>query len=214
MNILIFAGNKNLNVDFIKKYISEDMFIIACDGGLDIIDKLGVIPNVIIGDMDSVNKDLLIADKYKKTKIIRFNEDKDFTDLDLVLLEVQKLDLEYENIYIFGATNGRADHYMANIFLLQKYLHLKNLSLVDEINKIYVVDGAKRVEKSKKYLSLIPLTETVNVTLEGVKYPLDMHTVKKMQTLMISNEIVSDYALITIHHGIVLVIEADTDLSF
>lgn len=209
MNILIFAGNKDVNIDFIKTYISEDMFIIACDGGLDIIHKLGLIPNIILGDMDSVDKNLLTVDKYINSKIIKFNEDKDFTDLDLVLLEVEKLDLEYENIYIFGATNGRADHYMANIFLLQKYIHINNLCLVDERNKIYVIDGDKRVEKSKKYLSLIPLTETVNVSLYGVKYPLKDYTVTKLETLMISNEIVSDYAQITVHNGVVLVIEAD-----
>lgn len=82
MKTLIITGG-NLNKDFTKEYLKKYSFdlIIAVDRGLEVLDTLKVTPNYIIGDFDSINKEIL--DKYKEKnniKIMTLNPEKDFTD--------------------------------------------------------------------------------------------------------------------------------------
>lgn len=82
MKTLIITGG-NLNKDFTKEYLKKYSFdlIIAVDKGLEVLDKLEVKPNYIVGDFDSINKEIL--QKYKvhhNIKIITLNPEKDFTD--------------------------------------------------------------------------------------------------------------------------------------
>ena len=82
MKTLIITGG-NLNRDFTKEYLQKYSFdlIIAVDKGLEILDTLEVEPNYIIGDFDSINKEIL--QKYKahnNIKIMTLNPEKDFTD--------------------------------------------------------------------------------------------------------------------------------------
>lgn len=82
MKTLIITGG-NLNKDFTKEYLKKYSFdlIIAVDKGLEVLDKLEVKPNYIVGDFDSINKKVL--DKYKKNSsinIMTLNPEKDFTD--------------------------------------------------------------------------------------------------------------------------------------
>lgn len=105
------------------------------------------------------------------------------------------------------------DHSLANIHILKYALDAKiPCHIVDEYNKIYLIDDNKILYKNKmygKYISLIPLTSRVeDITLKGFKYPLDQYSLSIGVSLGVSNEIVEETASIELKNGILIVIES------
>ena len=84
--------------------------------------------------------------------------------------------------------------------------------ILDEHNRIYLIDTEKTLEKDKvygKYISLIPLTSTVEgLTLTGFKYPLNHYTLPIGTSLGISNEMIEDSAHVKMEKGILIVVES------
>lgn len=198
------------NGDDVDKTSFENMnidYVICADGGLEKAEKLQVVPDLILGDFDSVHGDVL--EKYKKSsEIMKYPAEKDFTDMELSIeIAVKK---GFRDIVLVGATGGpRLDHSLANMMLLEKYYKLGiNIIIVDNNNKIQIISNNCNMLLDKKretFVSLIPLTEEINgLTLEGFKYPLDRVIVKRGSTLCVSNEIISDKGRIILERGTAL----------
>lgn len=186
--------------------------IIAGDRGLEALYQLKIIPNHVVGDFDSVSPEIL--EFYKKQSQISFhtfNSEKDNTDTDIALkLAIQ---MKSSKITIMGALGKRMDHAIANIHILKEALAANiPCQILDEHNRIYLINKEITLEKNKvygKYVSLIPLTSTVEgLTLTGFKYPLNHYTLPIGVSLGISNEIIEDIAHIEIKKGILIVIES------
>ena len=186
--------------------------IIAGDRGLEALYQLKIIPNHVVGDFDSVSPEIL--EFYKKQPQIIFhtyNAEKDNTDTDIALkLAIQ---IKSSEITILGALGKRMDHTIANIHILKDALEANiPCQILDEHNRIYLINTSIQLEKDKiygKYVSLIPLTSTVEgLTLTGFKYPLHDYTLLIGTSLGISNEIVTDTAHIEMNNGILIVIES------
>ena len=186
--------------------------IIAGDRGLEALYKLKIIPNHVVGDFDSVSPEILEFYK-RQSQIIfyTFNAEKDNTDTDIALkLAIQ---LKSSKITILGALGKRMDHAIANIHILKDALEANiPCQIIDEHNRIYLINKEMTLEKDKvygKYVSLIPLTSTVEgLTLTGFKYPLSDYTLLIGTSLGISNEIITDKAHIEMKNGILIVIES------
>ena len=186
--------------------------IIAGDRGLEALYQLKIIPNHVVGDFDSVSPEIL--EFYKKQPQIifhTFNSEKDNTDTDIALkLAIQ---LKSSKITILGALGKRMDHAIANIHILKDALEANiPCQIIDEHNRIYLINKEMTLEKDKvygKYISLIPLTSTVEgLTLTGFKYPLNHYALPIGTSLGISNEIITDIAHIKMNKGILIVIES------
>ena len=186
--------------------------IIAGDKGLEALYQLKIIPNHVVGDFDSVSPEILEFYK-KQSQIIfhTFNAEKDNTDTDIALkLAIQ---LKSSKITILGALGKRMDHAIANIHILKDALEANiPCQIIDEHNRIYLINKEKTLEKDKvygKYVSLIPLTSIVEgLTLTGFQYPLNDYTLPIGTSLGISNEIIGDIAHIKMDKGILIVIES------
>ena len=186
--------------------------IIAGDRGLEALYQLKIIPNHVVGDFDSVSPEIL--EFYKKQPQIIFHTyhaEKDNTDTDIALkLAIQ---IRSSEITILGALGKRMDHALANIHILKDALEANiPCKIIDEHNRIYLINTEKTLEKDKvygKYISLIPLTSTVEgLTLKGFKYPLNKYNLPIGTSLGISNEIIEDIAHIEMEKGILIVIES------
>ena len=171
-----------------------------------------MIPNHIVGDFDSVDAEILKFYQ-NKTQVIfhKYNPEKDNTDTDIALqLAIQ---LNSSTITIMGALGKRMDHALSNIHILNYALEAKiPCQIVDTYNKIYLVKNNITLYKNKiygKYISLIPLTSTVEgLTLTGFKYLLNNDSLAIGKSLGVSNEIVEDVAHIELKEGILIVIES------
>ena len=186
--------------------------IIAGDRGLEALYQLKIIPNHVVGDFDSVSPEIL--EFYRKQPQIIFHAyraEKDNTDTDIALkLAIQ---LKSSKITMLGALGKRMDHALANIHILKDALEANiPCQILDEHNRIYLIDTEKTLEKDKvygKYISLIPLTSTVEgLTLTGFKYPLNHYTLPIGTSLGISNEMIEDSAHVKMEKGILIVVES------
>lgn len=212
--LLISGGHINNN--YMKSYLEGRHYdiVIAIDGGLEKADGLGIMPTHIVGDFDTVSKEIL--NKYSrndKINIKRLIPEKDFTDTQAALSTA--LDNGCTHIEIAGGTGTRLDHTIANIHILQMALgRCEDAVIVNENNRIRLVNGKRTVKKTDvfgKYISFLPLTEHVkNVSLRGFKYPLDNYDfdVKTTLSLGVSNELAKDEAEVEVDEGVLIMIES------
>lgn len=209
-NILIVTGG-NVDYEWAKKWIKEISFdyVIAADSGLVHCDRLKIKVDYLLGDYDSVDKN--VFEKYNKsTETKTYPPEKDYTDTHLALLKaVQKCP---DSIYIIGATGTRFDHVLTNIGIMKLALD-KGVKcfIYDKCNKIYLANKTFSIDKDKQYgkfISFVPLTENVTITLKGMKYPLNEYKLKQGLSICQSNEIVDEKASIIIKDGILIVFEA------
>ncbi len=184
--------------------------VIAVDKGLEAVEKLNIVPNLIIGDFDSVNKKILERYEKQGIKIVKLNSEKDFSDTHMALKSAIELKSEY--VCIVGALGNRMDHAIANIHVLKEMLDNKiRCIILDKNNEIELISkGISEVEKSiYKYVSLFPLTtKTTGITLEGFKYPLKNATLEIGHSIGVSNEIIDNIGKIKIKKGILILMKS------
>lgn len=191
--------------DLIKKYIQESDYIISVDGGAGHLRKMGINPDILIGDFDSANSQDLDYYVSKGINVSRFPVEKDMTDSELAIEKV--LELGATEVVFLGALGTRIDHSFANIMLLKKMLDIGlRGSIADEHNELYMFDSNFSISKKEgRKLSLIPITEKVTgVSTRGLKYPLVNATMVLGTSWGISNEFEEEVAFVSIDSGILL----------
>lgn len=213
MHILIISGGL-LEEDFIRDYMEKYEFqkILAADRGLVLCKKLGITPDLILGDFDSTTSDALEYYRSIMPECIRqYPSRKDDTDTELAVSVA--MDMGCTEITIFGATGTRLDHVMGNIQILKKALdHGVTTYLVDSHNRIRMTDTAVTISKEEQfgtYVSLIPFTEKVTgLTLRGFSYPVQDYTLMQGISRGVSNEITGQQGEISLKEGLLLVMES------
>ena len=211
MNTLIISGG-DIDIKYIKENYKKYQNIIAVDRGLETLYELKIMPNHVVGDFDSINTEILkFYQDNSKINFHQFNPEKDYTDTDIALKLA--IELNSTEIAIIGALGKRMDHALANIHILIYAINSNILCyILDENNKIYLIKDnitLRRDEVYGKYISLIPLTTTVEgLTLSGFKYNLDNFSLSIGKSLGVSNEIVEEVASIKFKEGILIVIES------
>ncbi|MCM1027718.1 MAG: thiamine diphosphokinase [Roseburia sp.] len=177
------------------------------DGGLGYCGLLGVEPDLILGDFDSVSEKeaeaVELLEKQIPERILRLPAEKDDTDTLAALKE--GLRRGYRDFRIYGGTGGRLEHTLANI---QCLLYLKHKGaagyLTDGGQTILIVqDETIRFRAGLEgYLSLFSLGEEARgVTLEGMKYQLNRAVVRNDFPIGISNEFTGREASVTVEQG-------------
>lgn len=205
MNITIVAGGK-----LQKRFLSEiqSNFIIGVDRGAAWLLKQKVIPDVAIGDFDSVTKRELLQIKQKVQKIIREPPHPKYkTDLELAV--DYAIGLKPRSVIIFGGIGTRLDHTIAAVHLLEKLLeHGVNGKIIDERNEIELIQEIHKIVPSHRYVSILPHSKKIVISLSGFAYPLTHMKLTRGTSRGISNEIIGDQAMIEVHEGIALVIKS------
>jgi len=208
-NIIIVSNGRFGDVSFFKEKIAEipDRFIICCDGAARNMAQAKIKPDIIIGDMDSLEPFALESFKNEGIKTIEYPAQKDFTDTELALDYALKLNPEI--IYIWGALGGRIDHILGNIFLLVKgkMANVKTC-LIDEYAEAFLPEEEVVFnDASGCIVSLLSLSSKVEgITLRGFAYPLNNETLCMGQTRGLSNYIKESSATIEFRAGNLLVI--------
>lgn len=181
-------------------------YVICADRGYVHALKLGITPDILLGDFDSLETPLPT-----EVEIRTYPAEKDETDLQIAISCA--LEKGLKNILVIGATGGRTDHFLANVFLLY-WAKERGAAVVleDENTRIRLLEGSLTVKNRKNtYLSLLALCGDAQVSVSGVKYPLERATLPFGSTLGVSNEFTEENAHIEVHRGSVLVLECAAD---
>lgn len=204
MRIIIFANGNLPNLEKARALLRPDDFILCADGGTRHALALGLTPNVIVGDMDS-----LPANFQPSTfdgEFILFPKDKNETDLELAIDHA--LTFNPDQILILAALGGRMDQTLANITLLSNLrLSTFNVKLTDGMEEIFFCRDQAQVEgRSGDIVSLIPWQgEVTGVFTENLRWHLHYETLYPDKTRGISNEMTADIAAISITSGLLLI---------
>lgn len=206
MKTVIISGGQALSESRAKAVLSDIDYIICADKGAQYATAYGVKPDLVVGDMDSVDQDILLD--IEKSKILISPKEKDYTDTHIAVIKA--LEKDADQITIICATGLRSDHAIANIRLLL-YIESKGAigEIIDDENIISLCTGKTEfINKIGTTVSLIALSEKVEgITLRGFKYPLDNCNANLSWTTGISNEIISEKAVITLDTGKLLIFE-------
>lgn len=197
----VIIGNGDIkNYEHIKKKIHSDDFVICADGGYNHAKKMGIVPDVLIGDFDS-------AEGFEEVKNrIEYPVRKDFTDGELAVEYANKHNAD--SVCLTGMTGDRADHTIADIMLLTK---CRNGVLLDDNNEIYLLRDKIIIHgQCGQTVSIIPVFgDAEGLSTSGLEYPLKNETLRFASTRGISNVMTDETCEITIKNGLALVIKVD-----
>lgn len=191
----------------------DESCVIAVDKGLEVCNRIGIVPDVIVGDFDSASSVVVgvyrrMAEKKGSIRFLDLDTHKDFTDTHVALRYA--MDEGATDIYISGATGTRMDHTMVNIGLLKECADRGVSAYIeDDHNVITMISGNATLDKidGYDYVSLIPYGGSVtDVTLSGFEYNVENRTFEVGDSLGVSNTIVEDGARIELDSGYMIVI--------
>ena len=209
--VLICGGEINDEFSLVSlKQIKRDC-IIGVDKGLEFCYRNHVIPDWILGDFDSISKEVI--DWYREQQEIpirQYKPEKDDTDARLGMELALKLGSD--KIFLLGATGGRLDHYMGNLqSLLITARKEKEGWILDEQNAITVRRAGKicihKEEQFGKYVSFFSMgDEVTGLSLTGFQYPLDGYTLKNSDGIAVSNQLLDDCGIIEFETGYLMMV--------
>ena len=181
----------------------DDDFIIAADGGFDSLVRNGYIPDLLIGDFDSLKSDIP-----EGVRIMRHPKEKDETDMFLAYGEGVKLG--YCEFVMLGATGGRLDHTYANLsLLLFAKEHGHNITIMDANGIILCLKNESITlsgDSGDTFSVFATGGEAHGVSIKGAKYEAENVSLSPAFPLGVSNEFTDDNAHISVTDGVLLVI--------
>jgi thiamine pyrophosphokinase len=207
--VVIIAGSAIRDLDFLRRRIEQagPEAILCADGGARYAHALGLIPDLIIGDMDSLDKKIWQDFEEKEVAMASYPARKDETDTQLAL--TRALALSPKEILIFGAMGKRLDHTLANLGLLLTGLEKGvSIKLLDEDCEVFVMAGAATVSgEAGQTVSIFPWGgEARGIALAGFEYPLEDAAMTMGRPYGISNRLAAAEGLIRVATGCLLII--------
>jgi thiamine pyrophosphokinase len=207
MTILVFANGELVSSSWVGQYSSRATHIIAADGGVRHVLSVGRVPDVVIGDMDSISDEDREKIESAGAKFLTYPIEKDETDLELALLYAAQN--FHEDIVVLGALGGRLDQMIANILLLaHPGLNRRVIHLVEEKQEATLVVHSKNINGIQgDVVSLLPIGGDVIVEKTiGLKWKLDNEHLYLGLTRGISNVMIAEQASIFLKRGRLLCI--------
>ncbi len=187
---LVFANGDCFaaDVDWVRPDPQKDL-IVCADGGLRHCIAAGLEPHIIVGDMDSADKQHVQAIDRSKTRFFKHPVNKAASDLQLTLEMLAEHGVS--RIVLLGASGGRSDHMLFNWLLPAKTDWPFSMQIVDQFVVAELVKPGLPCKLSlpaDTTLSLLPVSMRVlGVSIEGVSYPLKDATLELGDTLGLSN---------------------------
>jgi thiamine pyrophosphokinase len=205
--LFIFANGIIPELESARSLIQSGDVIIAADGGSRHVLALGLLPSIIIGDLDSLTPEERRRLKAQPVEIQQHSRDKDETDLELALHYAYTSG--YRKILVVGALGGRLDQTLGNLSLLTNpEFAMLDICMDDGVEETFITrDRCELHGRPGDIVSLIPWNgEVRGVCTEGLHWPLRDETLFPDKTRGISNEMENEIAAISQKSGLLLVI--------
>ncbi len=207
MRAAVVAGS-SLSAELDREELARADLLTAVDGGAEALRKLGLVPALLVGDMDSVSQQTREAFESRGVETVLLATAKDETDTEAALRLL--VGRGVDDITVYGALGGpRLDHLVGNLLLLTApWLAAVTVRMVDGQHKVFLARGDATLSGEQgDVLSLLPLTPEVrNVRTEGLLYSLDGETLTQGSTRTVSNSMRGPEARVTHDKGTLLLI--------
>ncbi|MCY3801613.1 MAG: thiamine diphosphokinase [Chloroflexi bacterium] len=207
MKTVVVLGGELAAGPRIKAALESADFVIAANGGAERLERIGIVPDVVIGDLDSIPDARLEELRHRVPELLRYPTRKDATDAELALDEAVARGAT--DITVIGAFGGpRTDHEIANVLLLAApSIRGRDVRLLTDLFEAWAVCNSKRVFTAQPgdTVSLVPVGDAVaGVATHGLEWKLDNATLTVGSTYTISNAATSSQASVLVETGTVI----------
>ncbi len=197
---LIIADGMHPPPQKVRSLSRKADIVVCADGGANYAGKIGIRPDIILGDLDSITPQTV--KKFKNIPLM-YVDDQETTDLEKAILYC--LNLKSSSVTIAGGLGSRIDHATGSLGCLKKYSSRCNIMLYDSLGVLVPVRTFLRMRTQPgEHISLIPLTRCSGVTTKNLKYPLTNEPLEIGVREGISNEATGRTVSVRVHRGTLL----------
>ncbi len=162
---LAIVGGGTVDTQLLREIAARDVALIAADGGADALDAAGLLPEAILGDLDSVSDR---AGWERRTRVIHIPE-QITTDFQKALYSTSA-----PVTLALGMTGKRLDHTLAALSAVHEVARHRRVMLIDEVDVALAVSGPIAFDAAEgERVSVHPLVPTIFKRTEGLLYPMD-----------------------------------------
>lgn len=168
------------------EFLKEADMLICCDGAADKLVDFGMVPHIIIGDLDSVSEET--REQYASILIHSQNQETN----DLTKAVNYCIEKGYKSVSLLGATGLREDHTLGNISLITTYFPQIDVRIISDFGEFFLVRSGEEISSFVgEKISIFSIDNRTRVTSKGLKYPLKNLQLSHWYTASL-NEAVSD----------------------
>ncbi len=208
MRAVVFVNGEVQDYTALAKWLRPGDHLIGADGGTRHMLALGLMPDVVVGDLDSLEPETVTKLIAQGVDVERYPVAKDQTDLELAI--ERGLRAGASEILLLGALGGRLDQTLANLLILAQRNWPVPLRLAEGSQLAQLLRSGETLmlpAAPGSTVSAIPLSAVVTgITYTGLEYPLEDATLTLGSTRGVSNVVASSPATITIDEGVLLVV--------
>ena len=212
---IIISGGLWEDDEYHRQVLQEAEMIICADSGAGYALRWGILPNIVIGDLDSLEKnDLQELKKQEVVEFIQYPQKKDYTDTYLALQKA--LELGYKRIEMLACLGGRFDHALSNVMLLTiPQVRDIDIRILEPTQELFLVKPKMKIAGQKgDTISLLPLSlEVTGITTTGLSYQVPQGTFTMGISNGVSNVFTKNLVEISIEKGILLAIHIKKEKS-
>lgn len=206
---VVVCNGDSPSAEFTHKIIRSTDFIICANGGSKIALKLGIIPHVAIGDLDSLSKKYVKELNTLKVKLIKHPKDKDQTDSELAIEFIKKKGIK--SLVVFGIFGDRIDHFLGTLTYLSNQLkYFNDITIFSPKQAIFFTKNLISIEgKTNDMISLIPIKSDVKVDFtRGLRWELRNEILEYGKTRGVSNVFEDKKVEIKISSGTLMIVKS------
>jgi thiamine pyrophosphokinase len=208
MRAVVFVNGEVQDYTALARWLRPGDHLIGADGGTRHMLALGLMPDAVVGDLDSLEPETVAKLIVQGVDVERYPIAKDQTDLELAI--ERGLRAGASEILLLGALGGRLDQTLANLLILAQRNWPVPLRLAEGSQLAQVLRTGETLmlhAAPGSTVSAIPLSAIVTgITYTGLEYPLQDATLSIGSTRGVSNVVASSPATITIDEGLLLVV--------
>ena len=206
MRAIIFAGGPGIDPERVASIAESCDLVIAADSGANVAAACGIVPDRIVGDLDSIDPETRAFMEGKNVPFEVYPSEKDMTDTEICVKDLPK----DAQITVVCSFYGRPDHALSIMMLaIREHAEGRDITLTDGINDFIPMCGPDEIgiegiqDPESLVVSIIPFTEVKGITTEGLYYKLDNSDLTPGSSFSMSNKVGkdSDSFRISVKHG-------------
>lgn len=202
----ILAGGEPPDPDFCRDQVARADRLICADGGYAVAMFLGLTPDAVVGDLDSLTLEQVAALERSRIPVRRLPVGKDASDLELAMQLAHAWGAR--DLVVLGALGGRTDHLLFNLVAGLCYCRQAGMRtiLASHDQEAFLVEPNHLISQRQGWIaSLLCLSDTcTGVDLKGFAFPLEGETLTRASSRTLSNRILETEATIALQEGLLL----------
>lgn len=225
LGLISLGGNFKESIRF-KNLLPENFFSVAADSGARHFDSLGITPDLLVGDMDSISPELYQKHINSGIEVKKYDTRKNMTDSEIAV--EYALEKGCDRLVLIGAFGNRPDHMFGNI-MLSANLAGKGIpvTLTDGETYFYTISkynspfvySLENSDENDVFSIVLAIGDISEVTIEGLEYKLENEPLEIGSNRCISNTIplkkepdeALGYATVSINKGVAFFIHCKKD---